>query len=62
MRLRIFLALFAVLTMAQTSFAADDGIGWMATWEQAIKEARESNKPIMLVAAAPSCGGVPGVW
>ena len=31
-------------------------------WKQALAEARQTYKPILLVAAAPSCGGVPGVW
>ncbi len=62
MKLRIFLALALTLIMSQSSWAASDGIGWIPTWDQAISEARQTNKPILLIAGAPQCGGVPGVW
>lgn len=47
---------------AQPSLAESEGIGWIPTWKQAIAEASKSHKPILLVAAAPACSGVSGVW
>jgi hypothetical protein len=38
------------------------GIPWFATWESGLAEAKRTGKPILLVAAAPSCGGVSGIW
>ncbi len=49
--------LFSLAAMAET-----EGIGWIPTWRQAISEASKSRKPILLVAAAPQCAGVPGIW
>jgi hypothetical protein len=46
----------------QPSLAESEGIGWIPTWKQAIAEAAKSHKPILLVAAAPACSGVSGVW
>jgi hypothetical protein len=38
------------------------GIAWYATWETAEAEGKRSGRPIMFVAAATQCGGVPGVF
>ena len=38
------------------------GIAWFATWESGLREAQRTGKPILLVAAAPHCAGVSGVW
>jgi len=46
----------------QNALASEPAIGWIPTWDQALAEAKLTNKPILLIAAAPSCGGVPGVW
>ncbi|MBX9567872.1 MAG: hypothetical protein K2X77_03215 [Candidatus Obscuribacterales bacterium] len=49
-------------TFKQAAQAETDGIGWIPTWKQAQEEAAKKHKPILLVAAAPQCAGVPGVW
>lgn len=49
-------------TQAARAEPSSTAIGWIPTWDQAIAEARQTGKPILLIAAAPSCGGVPGVW
>ena len=49
------------LTCAQ-ALAEAGGIGWIPTWKQGLSEARRTNKPILLMAAAPQCAGVPGQW
>jgi uncharacterized protein YyaL (SSP411 family) len=56
------LLLAATCTLAPAAYAASDGIGWIPTWNQALAEARQTNKPILLMSGAPECGGVPGVW
>ncbi|MFO0865289.1 MAG: hypothetical protein U0744_11685 [Gemmataceae bacterium] len=38
------------------------GIQWYATWKQGLAEAQRSNRPILLVSAAPHCSGISGVW
>jgi hypothetical protein len=38
------------------------GIQWFATWESGLREAQRTARPILLIAAAPHCAGVPGVW
>ena len=38
------------------------GIQWFATWESAKAEAARTNKPILMVSAAPHCSGVSGIW
>ncbi|MBS1992219.1 MAG: hypothetical protein JSS83_16970 [Cyanobacteria bacterium SZAS LIN-3] len=51
-----------IKSQATTTEQSSAAIGWIPTWDQAIAEARQTRKPILLIAAAPSCGGVPGVW
>lgn len=62
MAIFLLVALFASIFLSQPSLAADEGIGWIPTWNQAQLVAARSNKPILLVAAAPQCAGVPGQW
>jgi hypothetical protein len=38
------------------------GIAWFATWQDGLKEAKRTGKPIFLVSAAPHCAGVSGTW
>jgi hypothetical protein len=38
------------------------GIQWFATWESGLREAQRTGRPILLVAAAPHCAGVSGIW
>lgn len=49
-------ALFGMGSQAQV------GIAWYGTWEQGYQAARASGKPILLLAAAPQCHGVSGIW
>jgi hypothetical protein len=55
-------AMALMMLMSQAALADTEGIGWIPTWKQAIAEASRSHKPILLVSAAPACGGVPGIW
>ena len=40
----------------------EPGIAWYTTWQSAWDEAQRSNRPILFVAAATQCGGIPGVF
>lgn len=37
-------------------------IAWYGTLKSGLAEAERSNRPILLVSAAPHCTGVPGIW
>ncbi len=39
-----------------------DAIAWYTDLDAGLAEAKRTKKPILLMSAAPSCGGVPGVW
>ncbi|MBY0231652.1 MAG: thioredoxin family protein [Gemmataceae bacterium] len=41
---------------------AGGGIQWFATLESAQAEAKRTERPILLVSAAPRCAGVSGIW
>ena len=40
----------------------EGGVSWFANWQDALKEAIRTNRPILLVSAAPHCAGVSGTW
>lgn len=40
----------------------EQGIAWYATWDNALAEARRSNRPIFFMSAAAQCSGVSGVF
>ena len=42
--------------------APDVGVQWFTSWEAAKAEAEKTGRPILLVSAAPHCGGVSGIW
>ena len=42
--------------------APSAGIAWYGVWEDALQEARRTNRPILLISAAPHCHNVSGIW
>jgi hypothetical protein len=42
--------------------AGGGGIQWFTRLKDGLAEARRTGRPILYLSAAPSCGGVPGVW
>lgn len=63
MLIRYFIISLLTLLQAPAAALADaNGIGWIPTWKQACEEASKNKKPILLIAAAPQCAGVPGIW
>jgi hypothetical protein len=37
-------------------------IAWFGTWDAALAEAKRSSRPILLIAAAPHCHNISGMW
>lgn len=60
--LRHLLFLIGFLWILTAGARAQAGIVWYGTWEQGYRAAQASGKPIMLLAAAPQCKGVSGIW
>lgn len=58
----LLIAAFFAAPQGSLAQRGEQGIAWIPTWKQALAEARQTGKPILLMAGAPSCGGVPGVW
>lgn len=54
----------ALLALAGTAEAqeAPQGIAWYGTWKQGAAAARTQDRPILLVAAAPHCHNISGMW
>ncbi len=42
--------------------APTGGIQWFPRLKDGLAEAKRTGRPILFLSAAPSCGGVPGVW
>ena len=38
------------------------GIAWYGSWKQGLAIAKKNKRPILLVAAAPHCHQVSGLW
>lgn len=38
------------------------GIAWYSRWDDALAEAKRSNRPILFQSASAQCSGVPGVF
>ena len=48
--------------IATTATTEKGGIAWFGTWDPGLAEAKRTGRPILLMSAAPFCGGVPGMW
>ncbi len=46
----------------QASDAVEPKIAWYGTLQSGLAEAKRSNRPILLLSAAPQCLGVSGIW
>lgn len=60
-RLHFLAAILMIIGWAQ-SCSAEQHIAWVPSLKQALTEAKQTGRAILLTSAAPSCGGVPGVW
>lgn len=52
----------ALVAEDQDQLSPDTRIVWYGTWDSALAEAKRSNRPILLVSAAPHCHNVSGIW
>ena len=52
--------LFANEAAPKDSYA--DAIAWYGTLTSGLMAAKDTNRPILLVSAAPHCHGVSGIW
>ena len=59
---RLFHGLFLFVSLAGFATAGPQKIAWYGQLKDGLEEAKRSNRPILLVAAAPQCAGVPGMW
>ena len=61
-------AAFALQSAQQTPHASETTqqdparIQWFGTLEQGLAEAKRTNRPLLMTAAAPACGGIAGMW
>ena len=56
-------AVMAAVAVAQPPQGpTSGGIAWYATLDSGLREAKRTGRPILLVAAAPHCAGVSGIW
>ena len=46
----------------KTASATPTAIQWFGTWTAGAREAKRTGRPILLIAAAPQCHGVSGLW
>lgn len=42
--------------------AVPAGVNWFTDLRAGLAEAKRTGRPVMLLAATPSCGGIPGTW
>lgn len=45
-----------------TAQIGEPGVAWYCRWDTALAEAKRSQRPILFMAAAAQCSGVPGVF
>ena len=48
--------------LAQTGQGLPEGIVWYGVLKDGLEQARQTERPILLLSAAPQCAGVPGMW
>lgn len=65
-RIRLITALAALIFVdtcyAQNKSEIPSGIAWHGVLTDGLADAKATNRPIMLLSAAPQCAGVPGMW
>ena len=57
------LALLAVAAASGPDKAGHGGpVAWYGTWERGLRVAKETGRGILLIAGAPQCHGISGLW
>ena len=49
-------------TQSAASESIPAGIAWYGVLTDGIADAKATNRPILMLSAAPQCAGVPGMW
>ncbi len=68
MKTKLFTALVLLVGLATPAAsqapvdAAKKQVDWLCDWQQAVAEAKRTERPIMLAFGKPACEGVPGMW
>ena len=69
--MRTLITILFVAAAAAPAWAQKDGpppsgptehIAWFGTWTAGLEAAKLSGRPIFLLAAAPQCHGISGIW
>lgn len=50
------------LAVEPAATTAPARIQWFGTLDEALAEAKRTNRPLLMTAAAPSCRGIAGKW
>ena len=58
----VVLAAIPLLASAQNGNGLPAGIVWYGVLQDGLEQARKTQRPILLLSAAPQCAGVPGMW
>lgn len=59
--MRSFWLLVCLLSLMGT-VQAEEEIQWFGSWKEGAAVARATNRPILLVSAAPHCRNISGIW
>ncbi len=62
MTVRALVASLLLVASTTPALAREERIAWFETWSDGVAAARATNRPILLVAAAPQCHEVSGLW
>ena len=60
--LAVALTAIPLLASAQSGNGLPAGIVWYGVLQDGLEQARKTERPILLLSAAPQCAGVPGMW
>ncbi|MCH2180057.1 MAG: hypothetical protein MK106_14765 [Mariniblastus sp.] len=60
--LTLVLLSLPALAYGQTSDRLQPGIIWFGVLQDGLAQAQITQRPILLLSAAPQCAGVPGMW
>lgn len=60
--MRTLCMIMTLTACAAAQVASSERIAWFGTWKEGLAAATASARPILLIAAAPQCHNVPGMW
>ena len=60
--LTLLLLSLPAFSYGQTNDGLQPGIAWYGVLQDGLAQAQITQRPILLLSAAPQCAGVPGMW